>query len=337
MGGVSVRADRLLSMVLLLQSRGRLTARDLAETLEVSERTVYRDLDALSAAGVPVYAERGRGGGCTLQEGYRTSLMGLSEAEVRTLFVAGVRGPLADLGLDEALERVLLKLLAALPSSHRSAAERARQRVHLDAAPWFPAHEPVPHLDVVQTAIWQEQKLRLEYRRGDGTSRRRLVEPYGLVAKASVWYLVAMSDGEMRAYRVSRIQAAELTGDWFERDNTFDLPSFWARWSADFMESLARYSGTARVAADCLNSLPRRVGEGLRFIVEEAGQPDAGGRRTLPMVFESLDIARHHILNLGSNVEVIEPPELRDSVAAAASEIAALYRGYNSTQESMHE
>ncbi len=207
-----MRADRLLSILLLLQTRGRITAGRLAEMLEVSERTIYRDLDALSAAGIPVYAERGPGGGCALTDGYRTNLTGLTETEIRTLFVPGVHGPLADLGLGRVLEDALLKLMAALPSVHRHDAQRVRQRLLLDAAGWFRGEEPVPYLHTVQEAIWQDRALMLTYRRPDGVNTERLVDPYGLVAKASIWYLVALdrAAAEMRVFRVSRITEAAV-------------------------------------------------------------------------------------------------------------------------------
>src|SRR5579863_122106 len=176
-----MRADRLLVLLLLLQTRERVTAQSLAKRLEVSERTIYRDLVALSMAGVPVYAERGPGGGWSLLEDYRTNLNRLTEAEINTLFMSGAAGPLKDLGLGKAREDALLKLLAALPSVYRRHAELARQRIHLDAAGWFQQEEPVPLLPLLQEATWNDRRLRLTYLRGrDNTINQRLVDPYGL-------------------------------------------------------------------------------------------------------------------------------------------------------------
>jgi predicted DNA-binding transcriptional regulator YafY len=253
----AMRADRLLSILLLLQTRDRMTARELSDTLNVSERTIYRDLDALNAAGIPVYTERGPGGGCALVEGYRTNLTGLTEAEVRSLFVPGVPGPLADLGLGQVLEEALLKLLVALPSMHRHDAERVRQRFMLDAAGWFQPEEPVPHLHTLQEAVWQDRKMTMVYRRGDGTQTERTVEPYGLVAKASIWYMVAAVEEQIRVYRVSRVQAATLCEERFERPLTFDLAAYWADWCAEFESSRARLPVTLRAAPELVPILPQ--------------------------------------------------------------------------------
>ena len=219
-----MRADRLLATLLLIQTRGKTTAGELSKELEVSERTVYRDLDALSAAGVPVYAERGPGGGVALLEGYETRLTGLKEAEVRALSQVlsslSVPGSLVDLGLGGALESALLKLSAALPAMHRGSAQGTRGHVHLDTARWFAPTELVPHLQTVQEAVWGERRLRLVYCADDGGARARVLKPYGLVAKVGVWYVVGKTARGTRVYRVSRIREAEL-GEPFERPARF--------------------------------------------------------------------------------------------------------------------
>ncbi len=225
-----MRADRLLSMLLMLQVEGRMTANELAQRLEVSERTIYRDMDALSAAGVPVYAERGTGGGCFLAEEYRTTLTGLSEPEVRTLFLVNSPSLLADLGLKKASEHALVKLVAALPPVFRRDAEYARQRIYIDAGGWNRREEAVPFLSVLQEAVWQSQKLRLAYRRSDGTSVERTVDALGLVAKGSVWYLVAAVEEQVRTYRVARVEDAEVL------ERTLSAPR-WVR-SGDFLAGI---------------------------------------------------------------------------------------------------
>src|SRR5215472_402778 len=222
-----MRADRLLSILLLLQTHQRLTGRDLAKRLEVSERTIHRDMEALGMAGVPVVAERGTGGGWSLLEGYRTNLTGLTGTEMQALLLAKPSRLLADLGLRQAADAALLKLLAAMPAITRHAAEYARQRLHVDGAGWHEAAEAVPYLLPIQEAIWQERKLRLTYQRGDGTTVERLTDPLGLVAKSGVWYLVAAVDGELRSYRVSRVQSAQATEESFARPPTFDLAAYW--------------------------------------------------------------------------------------------------------------
>jgi predicted DNA-binding transcriptional regulator YafY len=320
-----MRADRLISLLMLLQTQGRMTARELAEALEVSERTIYRDMDALSAAGVPVYAERGPGGGCALLDSYRTNLTGLTQDEVCALFMLSVPSPLADLGVSEELKAALLKLAAALPSAHRRDAEHGQQRIHLDAAGWFQPEEPVPHLRTIQAAVWQDRKLHIKYRRGDGTPGERTVAPYGLVAKASIWYLVASRDGQMRVYRVSRVQKARLTDEYFERPAGFDLATFWDQWCKAFETSRPQYPVTLRVAPDFLPVLPQIFGEGIHTLIAHAGPPDDRGRVTLTLTFECLEAARSQVLGLGTQVEVIAPPALRESVLETATRVVAFY------------
>lgn len=332
-----MRADRLLVLLLLLQTKGRVTAQTLARRLEVSERTIYRDLEALSIAGVPVYAERGPGGGWCLLEDYRTNLTRLNEAEIHTLFLSGAAGPLEDLGLGKAREDALLKLLAALPSVYRRNAEMARQRIHLDAAGWFHRDEPVPYLSLIQEATWNDRRLRITYRHNDDSIVERLVNPYGLVAKASIWYLVgtsAESGGEMRVYRVGRIQAAELSPEHFERPSSFDLPQFWSRWMGDFEKSIYNYRATIRVAPSNLDDLAYLFGSEVYTLAQQAHRPDTEdtadkavipGSLVLPLYFESFIQARSRLLGLGMMVEVLEPLELRESLADWATEVARLY------------
>ena len=321
-----MRADRLLSMLLLLQANRRITAQKLAEKLEVSERTIYRDLEALSAAGVPVYAERGPGGGCALLGDYRTTLTGLNEADVRTLLLSGVPRPLADLGLDKALEVALLKLVAALPSARRPDAEEARQRLHLDAAGWnTPAIDETPHLRLLQEAIWQERKVRLHYRTRSRIVNERLVEPLGLVAKTNVWYLVCRTGGEMRVYRVSRMQSVALTDDPFERPADFDLAAYWADWCAGFRATLGQYPTVLRLAPEAIPILSHFFGEGAHALIDEGGPPDAAGWVIVRPIFETLEAACGTALSLGIWVEVLEPAELRERIVSQAAAIVAFY------------
>ncbi|MDQ2717979.1 MAG: YafY family transcriptional regulator [Chloroflexota bacterium] len=320
-----MRADRLLSMLMVLQIKGHATAHELAERLEVSERTIYRDLEALSSAGVPVYTERGPGGGCVLAEGYRTNLTGLTESEVRTLFMSGVPALLANLELGRSLEAALLKLLATLPTSHRSGAEHARQRIHLDPVAWGRAEEEVPHMRAIQEGIWQDRRLLLTYRKGDGSIVERLIDPLGLVAKASIWYLVGTVAGQMRVFRVSRTQDARLTDEPSQRPQDFDLPAFWKQWSHDFEASWPRYPVTFRADPRMLPSLPQMYGEGMHEIIKRAGPADKDGWVTLHMTFESLEMARGSMLSLGTWVEVLSPQELREHVIDFARGIVEFY------------
>ncbi len=320
-----MRADRLLSILLLLQARGRMPARELSRRLEVSERTIYRDLDALGAAGVPVYTERGRHGGCAIVDGYRTDLTGLTGIEARTLFAARAVGYLSDLGLGDAGEAALLKLLAALPDASRRDAERSLARVHLDPDVWFHAPEPVPYLPLLHEAVWQERRLRLTYRRSSGAMTGSMVEPLGLVAKARVWYLVAVEGAPMRVFRVARIQEATLMTERFTRPDGFDLPSFWTTWRADFEHSIPSYPVVVRVAAAAMPHLQDLLGEEVVIHLERASPPDALDRRAIPVTFERIDDARRALLGCGVLVEAIEPRELRARLVESAAALSALY------------
>ena len=318
-----MRADRLLSILLLLQVQQRIIASELAQRLCVSARTIHRDMDALSGAGVPVVAERGTGGGWHLLEEYRTNLTGLSEVEVQALFLASPGRLFADLGLAEAADGVLIKLLAALPIRHRHCAEDIQQRIHIDVAGWRQIEGAVPTLPTVQEAIWSEQKLRIRYQRGEGREVERVIDPLGLVAKGSLWYLVAAHAGELRTYRISRISAAEVLDEPGVRPADFGLAAFWAQSSREFITRLPQHRATVRAAPSTVQ-LIRQGGRYAR--VETEGPPDAAGWVTLAMLFETEDGAREFVLGFGTAILVESPATLREQVVCAAEGIVALYR-----------
>jgi predicted DNA-binding transcriptional regulator YafY len=322
-----MRADRLLSLLMLLQARGRMTAEALADELETSVRTIYRDVEALSMAGIPVYAERGRSGGIALLERFQTNLTGLTENEVRALFMLSIPGPLADLGVREELRAAMYKLSAALPASRRQDEAFVRQRVHLDASWWFHASEPVPHLATVQQAVWQDRGLCLTHAPSNPAREavERRVEPYGLVAKAGVWYLVARRNDQFRAYRVSRLLDAQLMPETFARDVEFDLADFWQAWCREFEESRADYPVRVRVAPEIVPLLPSQYGDPVRAQIAQAA-PDAEGWITITLNFEYLEMARARLLGYGRAVEVLEPEALRLSLIDYAAQIVAFYR-----------
>ncbi len=222
-----MRADRLLSILMLLQTHGRVTAHQLAVQLEVSERTIYRDFEALSMAGIPLYTERGPGGGCSLVDGYQTRLTGLTETEIRALFLSTVAAPSVDLGMGRALEDALLKVSAALPASSRYNVEHTRQRFYVDMTEWQVDERISTCLATVQAAIWHDQKLCIYYDEGHGLQRQYIVDPYGLVVKMRSWHLVAMLHNETRIFRVSRIASVQATGVFFTRLPDFQIATFW--------------------------------------------------------------------------------------------------------------
>ena len=318
-----MRADRLISLLMLLQTKGLMTAQELAERLEVSTRTIYRDLDALSAAGVPVYAERGPQGGCMLLESYRTNLTGLKEDEVRALFMFTVPGLLADLGADKASKAAMLKLTAALPIPFQQDVEQLRHRIHLDAAPWFQPEEPVPYLSLIQEAVWQQKRVRLVYRRGDGLWIKRLVSPYGLVAKTSIWYVVVGIQERHWVYRVSRIMEAEMTDVTFERPSAFNLADYWAQWCRRFERSQEKYVVTIQVTPAGVPLLVQAFGDGLYGVLDSAAEEN--GCLTFNLTFASEEAACQQLLGLGTVVEIIEPASLRQKILEMGRELIRLY------------
>jgi predicted DNA-binding transcriptional regulator YafY len=302
-----MRATRLVSLLLLLQLRGQLTATELAEHFGVSVRTIHRDVEALGAAGVPVEAVRGPAGGYRLSGGYRTKLTGLTADEAEALFVAPA--PAAELGLGGVLANARLKVLAALPPELQERAGRAERFFHLDTRGWFRGEDTVPHLPTIAAATWQGRRLNARYREGTRVVRRTL-DPLGLVLKGGAWYLVARRSAGMRVYRVSRFASVRLREDRFDRPEGFDLASYWEESSRAFEASRSRIEVKIRASELVLRLLPRGTrGENGVFVVG----------------FENLEEAFRDLLRFGPDVEVLEPVELRERIAASALELASLY------------
>lgn len=350
-----MRASRLLSIVLLLQGRGRMTAHALATELEVSVRTIYRDIESLSAAGVPVYGEAGREGGYALVEGYRTRLTGLHEDEAEALTLAALPGPAADLGLGSVLAVAQLKFDAALPPSLRARASRIRDRFHLDAPGWYREAEAVPHLTAVAEAVWNERTLRIRYRRwAEPREVRRVLHPLGVVLKAGNWYLVAANaPGEgsapaegsvpavsvpaegsgaradapsIRTYRVSQILELAEEGGTFERPADFDLAAHWHAALADF--DARRFTGTAtvRLSPEALRRMADLYESAvLKSVAATASAPDAEGWVRAVIPIEGGTHPLGEIFKLAWGIEVLEPAALREQVATSAREIARLH------------
>jgi predicted DNA-binding transcriptional regulator YafY len=308
--------------MLLLQVHRRLTAHEMAERLEVSERTIHRDMEALSGAGIPVIAERGAGGGWKLLEGWRTNLTGLTEAEIQSLFIIRPSRLLADLHSDKDADSALLKLLAALPAIYRRSAEQARRRIHVDVTGWHRPEEAVPLLSTLQEAVWQERKLRFTYDRGQDCTVERLAEPLGLVAKGSVWYLVAAVEGDIRSYRVSRILEASVLEEHFLRPEDFDLAAFWQRSAVEFKARLPQYIITVRAVSTII---PRMYYAGRFARVEQVDEPDADGWARVQLRFQFEEEACEYVLGFGPQIEVLEPPALREKVMAAARSVIEFY------------
>jgi predicted DNA-binding transcriptional regulator YafY len=314
-----MRASRLVSIILLLQARGRLTAAQLAKELEVSVRTIYRDVESLHAAGIPLYGDAGHRGGYQLLEGYRTQLTGLSAEEAKALSLSGLPGPAAELGLGSVLAAAQLKVQAALPPALAEQLGATAQKFHLDAIGWYAQAEDTPFLSAVADAVWRGAALRVRYRRWKApTDVDRRLEPYGLVLKAGRWYLVAAPGP--RTYRVDQILDLAVLEESSTIPESFSLADYWRAYTAEFLARLHQADAVVRLSRAAASRLTGRDADALAATgVQES---DGWTRAVLPI--ESIDLAISRFLT--PDVEVLEPPDLRAQVAARARAIAALYK-----------
>ena len=322
-----MRAGRLVSLLLLLQTRGRMTAQALADELEVSVRTVYRDVESLGASGVPIYADRGPTGGYQLLDGSRTRLTGLTGDEAGTLFLAGVPGPAAEPCLGSVLAAAQLKLWASLPDELADLADRIRERFHLDAPGWFRADEPVPHLAVAAEAVWSSRQLSVRYRRWKAPREvTRTLSPLGVVLKAGRWYLVAQAGERVTAYRVANILDAVVLDDGAQRPDGFDLVAFWREWTERYENSVYTGPATVRMTVRALEMMsfvfPPEMARRARA---DAGEPDESGWLVTRVPIESIKHGHIELLKLGADAEVLEPPELRERFAETALGLVGIY------------
>jgi predicted DNA-binding transcriptional regulator YafY len=313
-----VKADRLISLLLFLQSRRQCSARVLAQWLEVSERTIYRDVDALSAAGVPVYAQRGSAGGIVLADGYRRALTTFNEEEIRALFVSG-SSPLADLGLEHGLDRALAKLHGALANIQQRAAEKSRSRIHVDQRRWNQPEPPRAVLTTLRRAVWDDRRVRLRYEDRNRNLSSRSVDPLGLVSKAGVWYLVGRSRGDLRSFRVERIRGAEELPERFERPDDFDLERYWR-------ESSARFNEASR-SADCSVLLRARNEAVERLTLYWPAEIESRGEceTLLRVTFPGTELAAFQVLAWSDVATAVEPKEICERVVACARRALAKY------------
>ncbi|MEV4249398.1 YafY family protein [Streptosporangium canum] len=322
-----MRASRLLSLLMLLQTRGRMTAQELAAELEVSVRTVYRDVEALHAAGVPLYGDAGPSGGYRLLDGYRTRLTGLTSGEAESLFLAGMPGPAAELGLGAVVATAQLKLMAALPAELRDRAGRIRERFHLDAPTWYHGADETPHLAAAAEAVWEERRLEIRYRRWKAPQEVvRTLEPYGLVLKAGRWYLIARGGQDIRTYRVSQILELRALPQSFERPGDFDLAAHWNGALEEFETRLHQGEAVIRLSPNGMERLPDMGRPALLRAAEATAEPpgpDGWTRVTVPI--ESHRHALSEFLRFGLDLEVVAPAELRDLMAETIRSLARRY------------
>ncbi|HEV3089046.1 MAG TPA: YafY family protein [Candidatus Elarobacter sp.] len=315
-----MKASRLLSMLLLLQSAERRTAGELAEALEVSERTVHRDVEALSAAGVPVYAERGVYGGIALAAGYRKALTQFGEDEIRALFISG-SNPLVDLGLGVDRERALAKISGALSDVQRKAVAKTQGRIHLDQRRWNQAVQPQEHLAPLRRAVWDDRRVVLRYRDRERKTTERTVDPLGLVAKAGIWYLVARTGGdEYRTFRAERIIGVTATDETFVRPPEFDLDAYWRTWTTSVEESTQRFAVLLAVRREALETV---TGYWETHVLGDGSDTPTVSVR---VVFPGKDAALHALIAWGAGVRIVEPLEIRDELVARARAAVAHHR-----------
>jgi predicted DNA-binding transcriptional regulator YafY len=321
-----MRASRLVSILLLLQSKGRLTAQELADELEVSVRTVYRDMDSLAASGIPLYGETGHDGGYRLIDGYRTRLTGLTTGEAESLFLTGLPSAAADLGLGASVTAAQLKLMAALPPELRDRAGRVAERFHLDAPSWYRDADSVPQLGDVAAAVWDQRVIRVRYLRWEKPHHiTREIEPYGLVFKAGRWYLVAAAGATKRTYRISRILALETLDTTFERDSTFDLASYWEEYLRHFDQRRHVDSATIRISPRALARLPEIAEPAVVEAARRTAQPDSDGwiRVTIPVDEPGQALA--DLFRLAPEVEIVHPAELRATMIETVQALSRVY------------
>ncbi len=320
-----MRADRLLTLLMLLQARGRMTAKALAEKLEVSERTIYRDIEALSMAGVPVYAEAGRAGGFDLLDSYRTSLTGLNERELNALFMLSVPAPLARLGVSHDLQSALLKLSSALSGPKHREAAAVHQRVLLDWDAWEVVEEPVTSLRTIERALRQDRMLLIRYQPFYVMVLERLVEPYGLVAKAGEWHMVYARAGRLQVIRVAELLDVQESDKQFRRREAFDLQGFWGDWCSKQEQRRRGYPVTVLVSKELALELARYLPGGRHREIVRLESQMKSGQVGMQINFESLWDARSALLSLGGAVEVLEPLALRATMADYARQILQRY------------
>lgn len=321
-----MRADRLISILLLLQNKSKLTTRELALELEVTERTIHRDMEALSAAGIPVVAERGKAGGWRLLKQYRTNLTGLKADEIKSLLISPSFQLLTDLGLTKDWYEARQKILASIPSSLQQNANDIWNRIHVDTSAWRQSTEKMESFKVLQQAIWEDRILQIKYERADGECVERVVNPLGLVAKGSTWYLIALSNGKIRNYRASRMRSALLMSETFTRPNDFDLAQYWNNSTQEFIKSLPKYLADVEVSP----SIVHRIKFSGRFVqIVKIDSPLENGWIPIKLCFDTEQEAQLYILGFGNQIKTLRPNTLKQNIYDMARAVIDFYEHEN--------
>jgi predicted DNA-binding transcriptional regulator YafY len=318
-----MRADRLISILLLLQNHEKLTTKALAKELEVTERTIHRDMEALSSAGIPVLAERGKLGGWRLVDQYRTKLTGLKDTELKTLFLSPSFQLLSDLGFTKDWKEARQKLLAALPNALQSKADDMWNRVHIDTDTWRQSSQELSALSILQQAIWEEREIKIAYEKASKETSERIVEPLGLVAKGRTWYLIAISNGDIKNFRVSRIKSAEITSESFSRPPEFQLAEYWEKSKQSFVQNLPIFEVEVEVSP----SIIQRLTFTGRFVrVVSIGNPKENDWIPVKLSFDTEQEAKAYILGFGDRIRILQPISLIDSIQQMAESVLSLYK-----------
>lgn len=304
-----MRADRLLKMMILLQTRGKMTAIQLADELEVSRRTILRDINALSFSGVPIYADGGHGGGISLDENYRIKLNGLKEVEVQALILSSNAALLSDIGLEDAAEQSLMKLLTALPSLYEHSIKQFQNYIYIDPVAWWHKEQPLTYLETIQDAVYANRVIQIAYQKHDGTRLIRTIQPYGLVAKASVWYCVAAHDNQFRNYRISRISEVKLLNETFIRDSEFNLAKYWQTSTRNFLDSVSFFEFTLEIHPD-KKDFVTWYSPGFCQVSPMTNSDWYSGH----FYVDSLELATMFVIGLGNEIKIVEPDELKEAV-----------------------
>ncbi|OOE12675.1 helix-turn-helix transcriptional regulator [Fictibacillus arsenicus] len=319
-----MRADRLISILLLLQNHEKMTTKALAEELEVTERTIHRDMEALSSAGIPVLAERGKHGGWRLVDQYRTKLTGLKDNELKTLFLSPSFQLLSDLGFTKDWKEARQKLLASLPNSLQTQADDMWNRVHIDTDTWRQSSQELSALSTLQQAIWKERTIKMGYEKANKETSERIVEPLGLVAKGRTWYLIAASNGELRNFRVSRIKSPEMTDEVFARPQDFKLAEYWNQSKQTFVQNLPVFEVEVEVSPAII---PRLTFTGRFAQVLHTGAPnDEDGSIPVQLSFDTKEEAAAFVLGFGDKIKIKQPVSLIDTVTKMAESALSLYK-----------
>lgn len=323
-----MRADRLLTMMLLLQKNKRMTAQDLAEELEVSLSTIYRDINALSVAGIPVYAQPGTNGGVFIEEGFRASLTDLSQNQILALFMAINTNAksLADIGMEQTTKLALLKVFNTLPLSHQHEVRRTQQRFYIDSDGWFNLGDESQYLDVIQHAVWQDQQLELVYQSYDTSPYELIVDAYALVSKADKWYLVGRKEsGDYRIYRLTRIIQVGISDNVFERDPSFDLTAYWQASRNNFRQEIADEFPTYPVELSVDSTAYWYLIRVLEGRFQQTSPPDANRWCRISVQFHTECEAKAHTLAMATHVKIISPANLRNQMRQIVEDLGHYY------------